>query len=1531
MDGSISDSDAGSEAYETCPEDVSDAEDEESTLVNTWPRKYDTYRQAIEQEFLSSQVKGHGSYAHPAVITDSGYGHEEEDARDSSPKPPKTHPANVLAETELLRIALLQHNETVKALRPAFSTSILTDPVAPSPASNEINANAIRNRPASVLEGSDSGKERVPGSDGFQDLHNRAVHSETDEVPGPSTRSSTPFSYTTSERDFSTRASSTSTRRTIRICDDCERPGSELAACNVCQQTYCSSCWDRQATHKRRTRGPGGVPHEKTDPVIAQKINQILDPEPLEVEEQELQHVEDFYTKWFGVVRDDNGQVMFQNSGRFESIMESVRDTNEFEMRYPSLVSFVGQTGAGKSTLIKALVEINTGANQNSDFQTPIVGTVETKEVPTSSEVHLYSDPNTINTQYPLLFADCEGLEGGNREPITDEFMKKLTPKSAQGLRPKLNTKLLQSSKGFVSRPVTWAKNKTKQAREFAVENMYPRLLYAFSDVIVFVTKNPKVIETVFEKLIEWALVALENSSNQPTLPFALIVLNATDNAQSDELWEPENTTRRIFESMDRIVSLNPKFVEWATFWRKRGRTINTVEDLLNSYYSGVRVISVPERGRPTLINRQFKLVYDEIKRMSEWALHRKLSVRMLLTEKELLPYLNYAFDHFSLDLDLPFDFVEASFRQNPIPGDFGGGILKLLLSLLEHVPSGWSIRDTIRYTAPMIASAIMLDSSRSKTIGAAENIFPEYITHLENAFDEFCSRHYPCEYESRSRSKPVRCVNVSIGHSKGHQSKDGKVIGTGPYESSLSDPTAGEFFKAIYFVIFFRLRDMLAHLHRTRQVDVTESEERLASKLHRTDTLSSFYTLFGGLPQSNSVCFACLTEQPKYPLVCGHVICEPCLKSYGTMVNVVTYEVSSCPICGNGKAPWNVPVTVHLQPEDAGVRILSLDGGGIRGVIQLETLRQIEQVVGLGIPIQEFFDLIVGTSCGGLIALGLGVKGWSVQEAQKIYKQIVTRAFRERTGNNVPFVGKLIQIWNNNSKYVTKDLEDAYRDYFEETPLFGCFGDGERVGCRVAVTSIKLDHGHVILTNYLREDVEQRVYKCFRPEKLEHEILTWEAARATSAAPTYFRPYQHAPTNQVFQDGALHYNNPIAVAHAERLNLWPSLSAREPDILLSIGTGNPALKKRRAERLGSSLDGGLSGGFKQLLRIAFDALDSTLDSNSKWDDFYYSLSEENKWRYTRLNLNLQRPPELDEVRAIPELEAITKDALMRDPQIKEIAHRLVASLFYFTAEKISTLNTFGEDGDQYQCTGYITCRLPNASASLAKLASKLQFSISNPCFSITTSTAHTSLNANTLTFPLLEDSIRTLQYRPSPRSIWKFPVSFTVPTASSRTTISFLAADRPAYPISGFPRDLVLEFLHRTESPTIRRKQSTKLWRTHPNLNRTGPDFAAVRNQWTPSMTVDAGTFEVLGSTDWGEAGMMSPGSDWSGAGVSSPTSPRGRMMGRLVIPLAKSVGQLKTVVERFGSADSQEDGEGWEDRHELADTSMAPVELEG
>lgn len=70
--------------------------------------------------------------------------------------------------------------------------------------------------------------------------------------------------------------------------------------------------------------------------------------------------------------------------------------------------------GAGKSTLIKMLIELSSNSRQGP---VPVVGSVN-HSVPTSGDVHLYSDPSTYNSDCPILYADCEGLEGGENEPM---------------------------------------------------------------------------------------------------------------------------------------------------------------------------------------------------------------------------------------------------------------------------------------------------------------------------------------------------------------------------------------------------------------------------------------------------------------------------------------------------------------------------------------------------------------------------------------------------------------------------------------------------------------------------------------------------------------------------------------------------------------------------------------------------------------------------------------------------------------------------------------------------------------------------------------------------------------------------------------------------------------------------------------------------------------------------------------------------------------------------------------------------------
>ena len=117
---------------------------------------------------------------------------------------------------------------------------------------------------------------------------------------------------------------------------------------------------------------------------------------------------------------------------------------------------------------------------------------------------------------------------------------------------------------------------------------------------------------------------------------------------------------------------------------------------------------------------------------------------------------------------------------------------------------------------------------------------------------------------------------------------------------------------------------------------------------------------------KSNKTCFTCLQSVPDHALPCGHVYCESCVKDFGLLYDSQRYcvEMTHCVLCG-AEWPTRPPQVIRLKPKCAGVRILTLDGGGVRGIVELAILREIEDRGGLGVPIRDLFDLIVGTSTG--------------------------------------------------------------------------------------------------------------------------------------------------------------------------------------------------------------------------------------------------------------------------------------------------------------------------------------------------------------------------------------------------------------------------------------------------------------------------------------------------------------------------------------------------------------------------------------
>lgn len=966
---------------------------------------------------------------------------------------------------------------------------------------------------------------------------------------------------------------------------------------------------------------------------------------------------------------------------------------NSRDTRTPSLVSFVGQSGAGKSTLINLLIAFKGGPNK-AKLPSPVVG-MTGKDLPTSEDVHLYSDPSTCFLDNPMLYADCEGLDGGEREPVKSRLRRNKQGDNRKSHAPEIATKARHNSE----RELQWADNPEKRSRQFAVAHLYPRLLFTFSDTIVFVLKNPRVIEGVFERLLDWASAALETSSNQPVLPCAIIALNATEVNIDEELWDVEYATTELLESLSQTVQRNPSFQKYAEFWTARNKQITTLEQLVLCYYSSIKIVRIPAAGRPKLIQEQVEKLYYAIDEGCKLTRERKRTLRMLLDSAELQSYLQCAFDHFAQTLDIAFDFVQASFINNPIPFDFGGNILRLALSIMERMtPKNGrpDPKDVFQELSTMVASCIMLDSVRKEIRGNAERIFPEYLNHLDTALEDFCDRHWPCEFVAYGAEYPTlmrhfdaitmhrnlkyissesRCINVRAGHSsKGHQTEDGTIFHSGDYHAEFTWETYHEEFHAS---VYFRLEYLMGILEeRTR--DGTPPEIAAAA-IHRDDTLAPFYRKhlksMAQLFQSHSVCLCCLFEQPEHVLPCSHILCSSCVKSYGKLKSKMLIEIQDCPLEADMAGKYK-PSTVYLKPEMAGLRVLVLDGGGIRAVVQLEILRLLEREWNGKLPIRCFFDLVVGTGTGSLIALGLAARHWTLDQCTFYVERILNDAYARRTGRGIPGIGRLLETYSK-SKFDSSSLDNVLKEAFPEAQYL--FGGKSLPGVpasaiKVAVTATASTGSPVVFANYNRRSSDFLPYSFCRPDKLPQEMKVWQAARASMATPKLFKPFRHDPSKQIYTAAEITFRNPITIADSERRLLSGSHEHFElPDLVLSLGTGvdgqpgslrhtssASSIRTATPSVVGSLRS--LGGARDPLRRVA-----SPTRCQTTSDDFANTLPlSQRDPRFIRFNpVSMMGIPAAEDLSKMRHVQTLASSHIDMQ-QIREIAARLLATLFYF-------------------------------------------------------------------------------------------------------------------------------------------------------------------------------------------------------------------------------------------------------------------------
>ena len=214
--------------------------------------------------------------------------------------------------------------------------------------------------------------------------------------------------------------------------------------------------------------------------------------------------------------------------------------------------------------------------------------------------------------------------------------------------------------------------------------------------------------------------------------------------------------------------------------------------------------------------------------------------------------------------------------------------------------------------------------------------------------------------------------------------------------------------------------------------------------------------------------------------------------------------------------------------PAEKRFQILALDGGGIKGLYSAAILARLEDDLGID-DITSCFDLIVGTSTGGIIALALGY-GLRPREIVQFYSQHGPKIFADG--------------WRARARHYVrrKYSQDPLR-----TALQKCLGDRRLADSRkrLVIPSYNLDKGEVYL------------FKTPHHERLRRDWKEpmWKVALATSAAPTYFPAFSGIDHIRLI-DGGLWANNPTMIGIVEAMAVLDQpLSAIS---VLSLGTTDP-------------------------------------------------------------------------------------------------------------------------------------------------------------------------------------------------------------------------------------------------------------------------------------------------------------------------------------------------------------------------------------
>ncbi|MAD87352.1 MAG: hypothetical protein CL912_30710 [Deltaproteobacteria bacterium] len=430
-------------------------------------------------------------------------------------------------------------------------------------------------------------------------------------------------------------------------------------------------------------------------------------------------HEEDRFARWFSVKLGGEDPELWLYD-RFVRLCDPKRSGNRAtEHHYPSFVSFVGDTSVGKSTIVRAMLLLGLlespgnlngltshahstqdldliawAQNKGCSMPVPRSGNFDHKTDPTTFGVHLYRDDSTIEERndsateagqqplkapqpknFPLLFADCEGFGAGTATTLALRLAE-------------LNE---EDDASIEKLPITASCYSTGSKN--GIDLFYARVLYAISDVIVFVTKGDQTMKPDLIRVLEWASAAVKKSYNQPSCKTLIIVRNMETATESytdeslrqkylhsfgaEKLWADSIILRAFVEHHNRFV--HPLSAIWDN------------DQLYKALFQDIKCCYIPHKGLDSNSSPERSTdMFEHLKglrKQIEYSANDERRIRARGFSYYNVPALNHillqVFEHFRTSED-PLNFFLAARRDNPTPHNIPEHIANFLRLALE-------------------------------------------------------------------------------------------------------------------------------------------------------------------------------------------------------------------------------------------------------------------------------------------------------------------------------------------------------------------------------------------------------------------------------------------------------------------------------------------------------------------------------------------------------------------------------------------------------------------------------------------------------------------------------------------------------------------------------------------------------------------------------------------------------------------------------------------------------------------------------